>query len=218
MKRIVPALFLSCFLSLAAAAPMERDLGLGLLFFRVHTLPADLPTQESLRRHPCILDLRYVQGDAAAAAALAGWIKFHSSARTPVILLANSDTGPRLLAPFASPEAVVGLIIIGRAATDFTPDIPVLVDPGIERRAYQALEMGMPINSLINEKVEKQRNDEAMLAREHLPDSALGGEPTDSNPPGARPEKLAPAPLDPVLQRAVQFHRTLVALRRIGPA
>jgi hypothetical protein len=66
--------------------------------------------------------------------------------------------------------------------------------------------------------VDKPRNDEAMLAREHLPDSALGDEPADSSPPGSGPKKTAPALIDRVLQRAVQLHRTMVALRRIGPA
>src|SRR5580704_17451062 len=125
MKRFALVAFFLSLLGLALAAPVEQDLGMGLLYFRVHTLPGDLPTDESWRRHPCILDLRYVQGDAAATAALAGWFKFHSGARTPVILLANSDTSPGLLAPFASAEAAVGLIIVGRAASDFSPDIAV---------------------------------------------------------------------------------------------
>jgi len=36
-------------LASAQGAPIERDLGLGLLYFRAHALPADLPTDERIR-------------------------------------------------------------------------------------------------------------------------------------------------------------------------
>ena len=57
------------------AAPVTRDLGQGLLYQRVHQLPGDLPTDENERRHPCVLDLRYVGSDADSATALAAWLK-----------------------------------------------------------------------------------------------------------------------------------------------
>jgi hypothetical protein len=213
MKRFSLLLLLIAIAPAAPAAPLERDLGLGLVFCRVHTLPGDLPTSESLQRHAWILDVRYVAGDRAAATALTGWLKFHASATTPVLLLANAETSAVLLAPFTAADAIAGLIILGPARSDFTPDIAVAVKPGVERRAYHALETGTAIEALITEKVDKVRNDEAMLAREHLPDSALSNPPDDGAAPAA---PAAPPLLDPVLQRAVQLHRTLIALKRIS--
>jgi hypothetical protein len=216
MKRLSLLFLLCAAVSAAPAAPLLRDLGQGLVFCRVHTLPGDLPTDEAVRRHPWILDVRYVAGDRAAATALTGWLKFHASAATPVLLLANAETSAVLLAPFTAADAITGLIILGPARSDFTPDIAVTVKPGVERRAYHALETGAAIASLITEKVDKVRNDEAMLAREHLPDSALSNPPEDSAGAAAPAAKSAPPLLDPVLQRAVQLHRTLIALKRIS--
>ena len=212
MRRFALFLFL---LASAAAAPAPRDLGLGLIFCRIHALPGDLPTDEAVRRHACVIDLRYVRGDGAAATALAGWLKFHASAATPVLLLANPETSSALLTPFASADAIAGLIIIGPAAPDFAPDIAIGVSPAADRRAYRALDSGTPIDSLVTERVEKPRNDEAMLAREHLPDSALsnlGGDNAGAAAADKHPRQL----IDRVLQRAVQLHRTLIALKRIG--
>src|SRR5688500_1773896 len=40
----------------ALAAPIERELGTGLVYFRVHTLPDDLPAKPAGRVAPCIVD------------------------------------------------------------------------------------------------------------------------------------------------------------------
>ena len=199
-------------LASAQGAPIERDLGLGLLYFRAHALPADLPTDESVRRRPCVLDLRYARGDSAAALALTAWLRFHASPRMPVFLLANAATSPELLSPLASPGAVPGLIILGPAETGFEPDIALPVPPGTGRRAYDALETGTPIDALVTEKLDKPRDDEALLVREHLSDSALGD--GDPDPAAAEPPVRKPL-VDAVLQRAVQLHRALLALRRL---
>jgi len=216
MKRFPALLLFVATAAAALAAPLQRDLGQGLLYCRVHTLPADLPTDVAIRHHTWILDVRYVAGDRAAATALTGWLKFHASATTPVLLLANADTSGVLLAPFAAADAIAGLIILGPSRADFAPDIAVAVTPEGERRAYHALETGTPIEALITEKIEKARNDEAMLAREHLPDSALANPPEEGTDAGPRADKAPAQLLDPVLQRAVQLHRTLIALKRIG--
>jgi hypothetical protein len=208
-----PAAFAEATAGQASAAP--RDLGLGLIYYRVHALPADLPTDEAIRHHACVLDLRYVRGNAADAATLNGWLKFHASAATPVLLLANAETSSALLTPFASADAIAGLVILGPAAPDFAPDIAINVSPAADRRAYRALDSGTPIDSLVTEVLAKTRNDEAMLAREHLPDSALsnlGGDNAETAAADKHPRQL----IDRVLQRAVQLHRTLIALKRIG--
>jgi len=195
------------------SAPVERDLGDGLAFFRLHAIPSDLPSDASVRQRPCVLDVRYVSGSRTDATALLAWLKLHAGPRTPVFLLANPATSAALLAPLNSADAVPHLVILGPAARDFEPDIALPVAPEIERRAYDALEKGASIDSLIAEPVEKVRDDEERLEREHLPDGALSDQSADPGP-SARPP--APPPLiDAVLQRAVQLHRTLLALKRL---
>ena len=204
------SLFISLLgLATASAAPLEYDLGMGLVYCRVHALPADLPAGDSVRGRSCTLDIRYVRGGSGAAEALAGWLKFHSSRKTPVFLLTNAETSSALLSPFASANAVPGLIILGPDVPGFEPDIAVRVTPKVDRLAYDALEHGAAIETLIADKRDKRRNDEAMLEREHLSDSAMvDGADTD--------EPAAPPPLlDLVLQRSVQLHRALLALKRL---
>jgi hypothetical protein len=196
----------------ARAAPLERDLGSGLVYFRAHVLPEDLPGPGSVGPHPCVLDLRYVRGGNAEGAALLGWLKRQAGVRTPVFLLANADTSGPLLAPLNSPDSVIGLVIIGPASPGFSPDIGLSVSPKDERRAYDAMEKGATIESLLNERVIKSRNDEATLARSRLSDSD-SGEPEAA--PAAAPAARPPPLIDAVLQRAVQLHRSLLALKRI---
>lgn len=197
------------------AAPLERDLGAGLLFFRVHRLPGDLPSAEAVAGRCVVLDVRFVRGDARAGADLFAWLRLHAGLRHPVLLLANQETGPALLTPLDSPDAVTGLIILGPAAPGFTPDIALDVPAGVDRRAYDALERGATVASLTDDTPVKTREDEAMLVREHLPDSALDDADDDSGQAPA--DKPAPTPplIDAVLRRAIQLDRALLALRRI---
>ncbi|HUR59923.1 MAG TPA: hypothetical protein VM029_19535, partial [Opitutaceae bacterium] len=69
MKRLRVALVFLVTQACASAAPLTRDLGLGLAYFRAHDLPADLPAAEG-RKQACVLDLRYVRGDDKTGAAL----------------------------------------------------------------------------------------------------------------------------------------------------
>jgi hypothetical protein len=214
MKPFLPFLLAALAAAGAPAAPLERDLGQGLAYVRVHTLPADLaaPTPGG---HPIVLDLRYVPGGPAEAAGLLAWLKLHAGPRTPVFLLANSQTSAALLTPLNSPEAVTGLVILGPAEPGFDPDIALTVAPNAERRAYDALENGATVDSLVIAKDEKPRNDEATLAKARLADN--GDEDTDEEPkPEEKPKPvLPPQIIDPVLQRAVQLDRSLLALKRL---
>ena len=198
----------------AHAAPLQRDLGQGLAYLRVHTLPADLaaPTDPG---HPLVLDLRYVPGGPPEAAGLLAWLKQHAGVRSPVFLLANGQTSAALLAPLNSPEAVTGLVILGAAGPGFDPDIALSVTPREERRAYDALENGAAINSLVVAKDDKPRNDEATLAKARLADN--GDDEADDEPkPEEKPKPIVPPQvIDPVLQRAVQLDRSLLALKRL---
>lgn len=216
-------LFLFVSLSVSHAAPLTRDAGEGLTYHRVTTLPADLPTAESSRTQPTILDLRYVSGDTAAATALHAWLKFHAATRAPVFLLVNADTAPALLAPFAD-HRPAGLLLIGPAASALKPDLVIKTTAVNERRAYDALFTGTPLATLLLDAPDKPRNDEASLMRDRLVDPTTYPQPADDISddvadvpplaPAANP-KSPPPLVDAALQRAVHLHRALKALKKL---
>ena len=214
MKPILLSCLVLALAAPAGAATIDRDLGLGLIYHRAQAVPADLPASEPVRQHPCVLDVRFARGNAEAGARLLGWLRLHASAKTPVFLLANAETSPALLSPLNSPDSVIGLIIIGPEAPNFTPDLAIKVSAQADRRAYDALASGVPAPSLLVEKLDKPRLDEEKLAREHLSDSAVRDD-DDDPPAAAAPAKSPPQLIDAVLQRAVQLDRTLLALKRI---
>ena len=193
--------------SRAEPAPSAaRDLGLGLLYYRVHELPADLPSTARGRSGPCVLDLRFARTDGASCAALGAWIRFNASARTPLFVLENSGTSPALVA--AVPAGSPGLVVLAPRSARLGQDVAVSVEPETDRRAYDAVEKGAALESLIRDYPEKPRLDEAYLEKEHLSDSGV--------PESAADTQAPPMPLvDPLLQRAVQLHRGLLALRRL---
>ncbi len=243
LLRLTPApafsfLFLLIFLSVspvfaaATAAPLTRDLGQGLAYHRAAILPGDLPATDATRKPPCVLDLRYARGDAAAGAALAAWLKFRAAPRAPVFLLINAETAAPLLAPLASRAPSPGLIVIGSMSAVLTPDLALKIAPDTERRAYDALAAGTTLELLLNDSPEKIRNDEARLAKDHqgVPDPTTYPRPADdtfddtpsaSAPSTTTPATTAPkttpaAPLiDRALQRAVHLHRSLKALKKL---
>lgn len=216
--------FLAC-LSLAAALPtfaaeparIERDLGQGLAYVRVHELPADLPTAPA-RPRPLVLDLRYATGDVSAARALAAWIQFRASVRTPILVLVNPSTADDLLAQLEASASTPGLMSIGVASSRYVPDIALKVPAATERAAYDALENGTPAAKLLSDTPEKTRRDEASIAQERAQaattedsDSTAG----DSEAAAAAAPPAPPPLIDAALQRAVQVHRALKALKKI---
>jgi hypothetical protein len=189
-----------------AAAPAV-DLGQGLAYFRVHELPADLPSAAAGHAAPCVIDLRFARSDDPAAAALSAWVKFNASARTPVFVLENSATSPALLAALP-PTGAPGVLVLAPASEKLAADFAVRVSAERDRLAYQAVENGAPVLSLLRDSPEKPRLDEAYLEKEHLADTAAPDIESDKPSP--------PSPLvDSLLQRAVQLQRGLLALKRI---
>jgi hypothetical protein len=183
-------------------------------------------------KQPCVLDLRYARGDAAAGAALAAWLKFRATPRTPVFLLINAETAAPLLNPLASRPPSPGLIVIGAASAGLTPDLALKIAPDTERRAYDALAAGTTLELLLNDSPEKVRNDEARLAKDHQgvldpttyprpADDTFDDTPSASPPASGTPATTAPKPppaaplIDRALQRAVQLHRSLKALKKL---
>lgn len=190
----------------AAAATPARDLGQGLSYYRVHVLPDDLPSNPAGKPGACIVDLRFAKSDESAASALKAWIKFNASARTPVFVLENSETVPSILA--AVPEGTGGLVVLAPESDKLGPDVAVRVSPDLDRRAYDALEKGAQVETLLSDYPAKQRIDEEYLEKEHLSDSDAQESGSDKPSP--------PGPLvDLMLQRAIQLHRGLLALRKI---
>jgi len=187
----------------AAAAPLTRDLGDGLLYVRVRDLPADLPAAPPVPGGGCVLDLRYLPAGRDAAAAFVAWAEFRASARSPLFVLANRDTGAELRAALRRLPPGGGCVLIGIAGPGFEPQLAVKADPAAERAAFDALEGAGSVMDLLVENPGKLRIDEASLSR------PLAEEET---PPAAAPP---PRPIDAVLQRALHLHRSLRALRRL---
>ena len=132
-----------------------------------------------------------------------------------VYINAIADTATALLAPFAS-RRPAGLLLIGPATAALTPDLVIKTTPADERRAYDALEHGSDAAALLTDKPVKPRHDEAELARlRQIP--ATDTSVDDDPPPPAKPTPPAPPPslIDSALQRAVQMHRALLALRKL---
>lgn len=189
------------------AAFIPVDLGGGLSYYRVHGLPSDLPPSPSGRPGPCVLDLRFAKADGADAALLAAWVRFNASAAAPVFVLENSGTSPALVALFPS-SGVGDVFTLAPASEGLPATIAVHVSASADRKAYDAFEKGAALASLLSDYPAKPRIDEAYLEKEHL---------SDSDAPDIEADKESPpAPLvDAMVQRAVQLHRGLVALKRI---
>ena len=188
-------------------ASEARDLGQGLAYCRVHELPADLPRSVQGHPGPVVLDLRYARGDEAASAALKAWIAFNASPKAPVFVIENSGTATALKAALSG-NATTGLILLAPESAKLDVDVAVPVAAAVDRRAYEALENGASLESLLSDNPDKPRIDEAYLEREHISDSESPEVPSDKT--------LPPRPLvDLLLQRAVQLHRGLLALKRL---
>ncbi len=205
-------LFLLALLTVAtaAAAPVTVMVNSGLVYVRVHALPADLPPSNALAHHAWIVDLRYVKAGAEEAALLDSWVRVNATTATPVFLLANPETSAAVLLPFQS-HTIPGLITVGRRKSGFAVDITVRTKAETERTAYDALEHGATVAALTTDFPGKPRIDEEKLTREHLQDVQAPDEPEED------PKHPTPPPplIDAVLQRAVHLDEGLIALKKL---
>ena len=194
----------------AGAAPLEKDLGQGLRYFRVATLPADLPPVPVAggRATAGVVDLRFAEADEAAAKAFAAWARFRSGPKVPTIVLVNAATAPALRRVLAARERGGGLIVIASGGPAADADQTVKIAADDERRAFAALAEGATVEALITDNPHKVRNDEASYGRERTAE-AVPEEAGESDGKQPRP------PVDAALQRAVHLHRAMVALRRL---
>lgn len=194
----------------AVAAPLERELGVGLTYFRVKELPADLPARPTGRVGACVIDLRYVSADDEAAKAFMAWLKFRASSRSPVFVLANADTAAALRTSLAEHERGTGIAVVGIATRQFRPDVAVAGTAQNERKAYDALAAGVAPSVLLTDNPDKVRNDEASLSKDRVAEASA-----DAAEDALAGKKGPPPPIDVALQRAVHLHRALVALKKI---
>ena len=197
---------------LVCLAPLARsqDLGDGLAYARIHALPSGLPKTPSPPPRAWIVDVRYVEGGPTEAALLATWVNLNARPSAPVFLLVNEKTSAALLAPFAR-RTTAGLILVGPRRDGLRPDIAVGIPPETERKAYQALETGSPVASLVTDNPGKPRIDEEKLTKEHIQDVDSPDQPVEDPAHPSPPPPL----IDAVLQRAIQVERGLAALRKL---
>lgn len=202
---------------LANAAPVERDLGEGLRYFRVHVLPADLPAAE-VKAGPIVLDLRFTLAESDAATSLKAWLHTRATEKTPVFILINADTALALRNQFKDVEDLPGVISIGRPSSEVTPDIEIETNATQERAAYEALEKNIAVDALVRENTGKSRIDEASIMQARAeetdgPDEFFAPARPKSN--DTESDSPPPALIDRALQRAIQLHRALLALKRL---
>ncbi len=232
------ALLFSAFISLPAlstalrAATIEHDLQQGLHYLRTADLAADSATVEKTiaTRPALVLDLRHTTADDDTAVTLGRLLsRPPATARFARLILVSKATAPSLLKQLASPHP--GVVILSAQTEGLTPDIPVATTPEEDLLAYDALTGGLSLDKLLSGSTpQKIRYDEASLVRDHAngasgrspaPDEAapepapVSDSSAHSDVPVATVEKPAPQPVDRVLLRAVQLHRTLVALKKL---
>jgi len=215
----------------AAAPAAPLDLGRNLAYVRLHRLPEDLPALAAAWSRPAlVVDLRYPAGDAATGFDDALPVR---PGPAPLFVLVGPATPVDALASLRA--RAPALITLGLAAPGLAPDIAPPVKPEDDRRAYDALETGASVDSLVNDETAGKRFDEAALVAEKDRDPGDGDEDGPLGPPrggrtpspplatataaqGAAPAAAAPAgPKDVVLQRAVHLHRALLALGKLPP-
>lgn len=193
-----------------AQATELTDLGAGLSYLRVHAV-ADT-TKAAASSGALVLDLRYATGDAAAAADLQAALS-RRPANAPLYILVSPVT-PAALAPVIRRSPALTL---GPTDAQPTPKVVVKTDAATDRRAYDALGTGTPLDQLISGKIEKERFDEATLVEEFNNGYSDAAPAPAPDPTAAKPDGVPAKPAvltDRVLQRAVHLHHAQLALKR----
>jgi hypothetical protein len=232
---LAPVAPLSALTPALRAAPIEHDLQQGLAYLRTRDLAADISLVENTLaiRPALVLDLRQATADDETARALGKLLaRPPATARFSRMLLVSRSTAPALLKQLAT--TFPGTVILAARTDGLSPDISVGTTPEEDALAYEALTSGVSLDKLLNGTTpQKVRYDEASLVRDHAnggngnrsqptdePDAESDSpEETDSTtatdktkPTVAKPPAQ---PVDRVLLRAVQLHRTLLALKKL---
>jgi hypothetical protein len=196
---LVPGVLLGLAVARAAA---PADLGEGLAYVRLKSLPADLPAAP--RAGALVADLRFLAASAEQATAFAAWLGFQARPGVPLLLVANRETGEELRRVLNGPRPPA-VVLIGVPGPGFAPDLAVTASAEGDRQAYAAGDRGVPWATLLADHPGKLRQDELSLR--------TGGESGRPPAPEAGPAGAEPV-VDAALQRAVHLHRAHRALRR----
>ncbi|MFT3781585.1 MAG: hypothetical protein QM790_06165 [Nibricoccus sp.] len=211
---------------------IEKDLGQSLSYLRITDAETDKAemVQAIAQKKALIIDLRCLTADRDFANALRTALSRTPQPHAARIFLLNTSTSGPLRAIF-SDERLSSIITIGPRSLAVRADIEVSISEEEDRKAFAELTNGTPIEKLIADGRDKRRYDEAKLVQDHAngvtpAESDLPGDaddtgsisdsgPADLQKTAPADKKTEPAPLlDSVLARAVQLHRTLVALKK----
>jgi hypothetical protein len=232
MKRSPSFVFIVLFLILVLApvthAALEKELGQALAYVRVTDASTDASlAADTIERRPAlVLDLRSLPADEKFAAVIHTALAKPPAPHAVRFVLVNSTTAPALLAAL-NDETFKYVITLGPRSPAVEPDIAVSISDEEDRRAYAALASGTPLEKLITDNHEKPRYDEARLVQDHTngvtpPDTLLPADADDDSVTTEPDTEKKPAvakkpapPVDLVLERAVQIHRSLLALKKL---
>jgi hypothetical protein len=220
MTKSLAFFLFAALLAVVVRAVGPVDLGQSLSYFRVHAETSDeKQIGEALAaNHALVLDLRYTSATKADAGAF-GQVLAKRTGSEPLFLLVSPET------PLSIAEALsaspIKFVTLGVQGSLPTPAVVVEQSARDDRRAYDAFESGQPLPELISGRIPKDRYDEASLMNDFRSGN-VNAEPPAAPDPTAKPdgeEKKIPPPLvDRVLQRAVNLHRALLALKPRGRA
>lgn len=229
----------------------EQDLGQGLTYVRLADLAAELPAlRAALAAQPAlVIDVRSSTGNTEACQAFRDALTPDpAKPRQLRLILLNTQSAPALTTTLGVglPNANIrDTLTITPSTSGIASDLIAACTHEDDQRACDAIAADAPLSSLLNHQPEKQRYDEALLAKEYTPLPEINR--THASPDAAAPatvstegktapaasEKMPPdatvppktaaqpqaAPLsDAVLQLAVHTHRALVALNRLPRA
>jgi len=198
------------FITPLLGTPVEHVLNPHLTYLRLHLLPSDLPSDKAAVNKACILDLRNLKASDEDSDKVYSWVRSHASSKTPVVILENEETSFNLVIPYKpSNLQALGVITIGPKVSRIPAEIQVAVSSVDDHKAYDAFESGTRLEALITPPLDKVRDDEERLSKEHNLDSKdeTLAEPKEKTPIGTS---------DLLLIRAYGTIEGLFALKRLN--
>ena len=224
MTKLFSILSLLFILPVWVKAAEPTDLGYNLSYLRVRSLSdaaTALPSTLSAK-HAFVLDLRYTTASQESVSALQTALSAHP-ADAPLFVLVSPATPSGIIDALMATSG--GLITLGIAGSQPSPNIAIKAEAETDRLAYEAFDNGTPLAELISGKITKDRYDEATLVQEFKngnsePEPPLAPDPTKPKIAAGADKTgtavaIAAAPLkDLVLQRALNLYQALQALRR----
>ena len=197
------------------------DLGEGLSYLRIHALDESAKglTAAIRERDYLVLDLRHTTVTVESADLIRMALKARES-KPPVFMLVSPAT-PKALAESLM-EIANKCLTLGVKDSIPTPQVIIDQPATTDRLAYEALESGQTLDSLISGKIVKERFDESALMKEFT-NGNTNAAPPPSPDPTAKPSAAEKTPAttakppeqltDRVLQRAIHVHRALLAIK-----